>query len=612
MSISSALQGALSGLKATQAGIDVVSQNVANAGSVGYTRRVLTTTAQLSGTQTTGVNVVGAERVLDSLVQRQLRLENAGASYTGVKATYHGALDAMFDAPGATGSLPNLVNGLSSAIGGLVTNPSSYGSQTSALSAASDLASSLNSLSGQVQSLRQDTEDALARSVTKASGLLGQIATLSGRMANDPANAASPGLQDARDGLIDQLSQLMDLKVTQRDDGRLSISTTGGLQLFDGLNAATLSFDGRSAVRPQSAWDPDPTVRSLGTITATDAAGRTSDVLATGGIRSGEIAAYLELRDQVLPTAQAQLDALAAGLASALSDKPVPGTAVTSGAASGYDLDLSSLQNGNTLTVSLTSGGAARTVSFVKTGSAAAAARATGNGAVGIDFSGGMASVASQISAKLGSGFTVSASGSTLRILDDGAAGTTDVSQLSGSATVTALASGDAELAVFTDGATPYTGSFETGIQLTGFASRISVSAALKANIGALVKYGPATLAGDTARPERLLAALTSQGVAFSGKAAIGGSSAPFTGTVSDFATRIVASQAADAASAASLDSGQKVVLNTIQGRLSDQSGVNIDTEMTQLIQLQTAYGANARVMSAAKEMLDMLMRVGA
>ena len=105
MGLSSAIANAVTGLRATQAGMDVVSQNVANSGTAGYTRRVLNTTELYAGNQGAGVRVVGAQRVLDTLVQRQLRLENSGASYTGVKAEFHAALDGLFDAPGsATGA----------------------------------------------------------------------------------------------------------------------------------------------------------------------------------------------------------------------------------------------------------------------------------------------------------------------------------------------------------------------------------------------------------------------------------------------------------------------------------------------------------------------------
>jgi len=44
--------------------------------------------------------------------------------------------------------------------------------------------------------------------------------------------------------------------------------------------------------------------------------------------------------------------------------------------------------------------------------------------------------------------------------------------------------------------------------------------------------------------------------------------------------------------------------------RMSDQSGVNIDEEMTQLLQLQNTYAANAHVLSAVKTMMDTLMNM--
>jgi len=47
--------------------------------------------------------------------------------------------------------------------------------------------------------------------------------------------------------------------------------------------------------------------------------------------------------------AQTQIDQLAATLASSLSDITTAGTAVTSGSKSGFDLDLSNVQPGNSI-----------------------------------------------------------------------------------------------------------------------------------------------------------------------------------------------------------------------------------------------------------------------
>jgi len=115
---------------------------------------------------------------------------------------------------------------------------------------------------------------------------------------------------------------------------------------------------------------------------------------------------------------------------------------------------------------------------------------------------------------------------------------------------------------------------------------------------------------GDATRPQLIYDRLTGTDRSFSGAAGIYGSSSPWTGSVTGFAQALVATQGADATAAANLQAGQQVVLNSIQGRFSDQAGVNIDTELAQLIQLQTAYSANARLMTAVREMFDTLFRI--
>jgi flagellar hook-associated protein 1 FlgK len=116
------------------------------------------------------------------------------------------------------------------------------------------------------------------------------------------------------------------------------------------------------------------------------------------------------------------------------------------------------------------------------------------------------------------------------------------------------------------------------------------------------------TDACDTTRPALLLSTLVTGRQGFSAAAGIG-SNLGFTGTVADFAQQAISMQAANSIAANNLDEGQRTVLNGVLGRYSEQAGVNIDTELTQLIQLQTAYSANARVMTAAKDLMDMLLR---
>lgn len=56
------------------------------------------------------------------------------------------------------------------------------------------------------------------------------------------------------------------------------------------------------------------------------------------------------------------------------------------------------------------------------------------------------------------------------------------------------------------------------------------------------------------------------------------------------------------------MDEGQGIALAVAQGRFAAGASVNVDQEMSRLLTLQTAYAANARVLTAVKEMLDLLM----
>jgi flagellar hook-associated protein 1 FlgK len=146
--------------------------------------------------------------------------------------------------------------------------------------------------------------------------------------------------------------------------------------------------------------------------------------------------------------------------------------------------------------------------------------------------------------------------------------------------------------------------------QKLGFASRIALNTTVAGQPSLLVDYKTGTLAGDTTRPKLLLDRLTNAQTTFAPQAGLGTATSPYTTTVRDYANQVVALQAANATSAQRLDEGQKVVQASIDSRFAAASGVSVDEELSNLIQVQNAYAANARIVSAVKEMMDLLMRI--
>jgi flagellar hook-associated protein 1 FlgK len=611
MGLMSALNSAVSGLRTTQDQINLVSTNVANAGSVGYTRRVMAPVQQVADQRTVGVQSGQIQRVMDQIALKQLRLETAGAAYTSLMSTYATQLDKLFGSPGGAGSLDTIFNTFTQSLQTLLNDSGSSSAQKAVLDNADVLASQLGRISDSIQSLRTDAESRIGLAVDRANDLLSSIASANSRIvANQPLN--DPGLLDERDRMINDLSQLMDVQVVQNQNGSVSISTTAGLQLFNGRDPIRLSFDGRGTLVPQSQYSKDGDVRSVGTITATSSNGVSFDLVGNKLISSGEIAAAIEMRDEVLVQAQRQLDELAAGMARALSDK-----SVVTESSGGFDVDVTDMQPGNTITLDYRTGTTAGRLILVATKDGVPAdglAGALGEPnatVVPFDLDDTPVDILAGINAAVtAAGLSAShVSGRTLRF--SGAASA--LTGVAASATVTDLNSGtDPQLPFFVDGGygnAGYSGSLDGVPHITGFAQRIKVNPDLLSDPSLLVKITPTTPSGDTERPQFLFDSLTKTPRGFSAAAGLSGS-APVTSTVQSYVQRVVETQGANAATAQRLNEGQNVALAAIESRYSEGASVNIDEEMAQLVTLQMAYGANARVMTAVRDMMDMLMRM--
>lgn len=619
MGLSTSLNTAIGGLNAAQVGIGIVSQNVANAGTTGYVRRTVSTADSLTGL-TVGVQSTQVQRLLDKIVQHQLWQEASGAAYTSTRASSMSNLDKLYGAPGSATALDTIFNKFTGALQSLQNDPSSYSLRSQVIDNATQLARQLNTLSNGVQALRSQAETGIASAVGKVNDLLGALSKVNTRIVGSPNDSATAALKDQRDLILSELSQYVDIKTTEDARGSVSVVTGSGTQLFDGTAAVTFKFDEHPGLGPDDQWNIDPAQRGVGTIKIIDASGNASDAIANRIFRSGEIAANIELRDKTLVQAQAQLDEIAAQMAKALSEHSLQSTAYPPSPAvqTGLDLDLGfdpTRQRLNTLTFDYTPTppGPTRHFSFVNapTGTTLPASTDPNTTVIAIDFSAGPASVAAQIQNALdtngATGFTVAnPAGSTLRITEPGG-------RVAGLAAKTSVLTADAAttgMPLFVDADNkPFVASYDEATRKTGLAARIAVNADVIKDRSLLV--GPAgTAAGDTTRPKALLASLTSSVRGFDNNSSPDGATAPFSGTITNFVQRVVSSQGQAVEAAKRLDEGQQVALASIQSRFQTTSQVNVDQEMSMLIELQTAYAANARIISTMKEMMDVLMRV--
>lgn len=610
MGLGISLNNALTGMQVGNNSLEVLSRNIANAGTPGYHRQSLTVIDRM--TNSAYAQSGGLERAFNTSLQTYYTRQVSDTGYANARASLLDQLQTSFGMPGSAGSLDTVLGDFRNAMSAMATSPDDPTARADALGKAQTLAQTLNRLSRDVQTLRQDAETQIGVDVGNLNEMLQTLEQINGRLSettSDPASRAN--MLDQRDRLVAQVSELIGVRADYRENGTVALTTSAGIGLLD-AKAGRLEFSPVGRLTAGAVYDVDPTKSGVGQLTLVTPSGLRLDLVAQGGLQSGQIAGLVELRDKTLVQTQAQLDQIAAGVAQAFSTNQTAGTGVTVGAAAGFDLDLSAIRPGNDFVLNYTQGGADKTLKVVRVDDSSKLPMqyvdADGVRVIGLDFSGGAASVASQLGGMI-PGLAFSAPGGVLRVLDDGAAGTTDVRALTARTTVTALRDGGPALSLFvdTDGA-DFTNSLDGAGQRTGFAGRIAVNGAVLADNRILVQHVTGAALGDATRADYLLGQMGSMRFNLPVQTATG--TVQLNGNVSDLVNQTLNYQGGLAATALNNKESQALTLESLNLRLNDEYGVNIDEEMGRLMELQNAFAANARVVSIVQELLDTLMAI--
>jgi len=624
MGLSSSLATAMAGIRANQAALSIISSNVANANTPGYVDQNPNQIEVASGTTGSSVSVTGVNRQLDLFVQGQLRTEISGGAYADQISNILSQLQSVYGTPGGEGTLETSLSNFTTALQSLSNNPGDSSAQAVALSAAQTLAGQLNTTTQGIQSLRSNVEQDIGNSANQANTDMSQIAAintqLQGLSSNDPLAAT---LMDQRDSAINDLSKLVDIKVTTDSSNQTNIFTNSGMQLVGAGLASSFTFSSKGSLTASDLYSTNASQNGVGTLNLKLPNGAAVDVVANGLLSSGQIAADLKLRDQTLPQAQTQLDQMAATLSSSLSDVTTAGTAVSTPAA-GFSVGTANVLPGNTINLTYTDGaGTQHQVSIVNVTDPKALPLQNAAGAnpllVGANFSSTTPSLATQLQTALGAAglnFSLSGSGSSQTLSITTAASGVTVNAVSSTTTTptTATANGIPQVALFTDAGSAYTGQYTAaGNEMTGLAGRISINPAILNNPSALSNYqGSSTAAGDNKRSDFMFTQLTSASFSYSPSTGLGSAAQPFKSTLSNYVQSFISQQGNASTLATQLQQGQAVVVNTLQQKFDSTAKPNIDTEMSNLIQVQNTYAANAHIMSVVQSMMQTLLQAAA
>jgi flagellar hook-associated protein 1 FlgK len=320
MSITSALSNAFTGLSAASRTAEVISNNVANSMTEGYSRKTVDLAARSVAGNGAGVRVAGMQRAADPQATADRRQLDAQAGEAGVLSGARDRLSAIWGTPGTATSLPSRASAMEIALRDLADSPESTSLQSRAVSASRDLTRTVQSISTETARVRVDADASIARQVNIVNSSLREIEQLNREIQVRSASGGDlTSLEDQRQQLIDQVSSLIPIKTYPRGGNQVAVYAKGGGALLDG-KAFELGFT------PTGVITQDMTIGS-GALSGITLNGVDVEIGQGGGLLDGgALTANFEVRDVIAPAEGARIDAYAVDLVTRFQDSAVDTT----------------------------------------------------------------------------------------------------------------------------------------------------------------------------------------------------------------------------------------------------------------------------------------------
>ena len=292
----------LQALEVNQAALNATSNNIANANTAGYTREIplISELAErVSGNSVTGggVTLDSLQSVRDELLNLQIQQRTSAQSSADTQYSSLQQIQNLFASSG--GDIGSLFSAFSQSLAQLSANPSDGSVQQGVLSAGQNVAQAFNSTAQGLTSARSSADQQVTQTVSQINSLTQQISQLNAQISQAGGTTHDGGtLQDQRDQLVQQLSTLTGISVSQSSDGEV-ITTANGSPLVMG----------------GSSFNLQTTTGSDGMQHVIDSNG--TDI--TSSLQGGQLGGTLQMRDQVIPGYLNSLNTLATQFAQAFN-----------------------------------------------------------------------------------------------------------------------------------------------------------------------------------------------------------------------------------------------------------------------------------------------------
>lgn len=249
MSLTAALNAAISGLRVSQASVQLVSSNVAHVNDPTYTKKkLIQESANLGNNQIGGTLIAGYQSAVNTALRKQFESFTSRDGLNQTQSDYMSQIQTLLGTNSDTAALPKLMSEFTAAWQSLQTQPESASAQRQVIAIGDQLAAEVRRISAGVDDIDAAIKNDLGDTTTELNDLLAQVFEVNLRIkSSDPNGTERLELIDQRDQLVRQVAKLVDVRTVERENGSIALITPSGMSLLDGA-PARFHFDGTNIV----------------------------------------------------------------------------------------------------------------------------------------------------------------------------------------------------------------------------------------------------------------------------------------------------------------------------------------------------------------------------
>ncbi len=571
-------------LSAQRYGLDVTAHNIANVNTPGYSRQNPVYEAKIPAPYGglllgRGVDTNMVIRTSDQFIENRLMQQQSGLLNSKEMESYVKILEGIFNENSQTG-ISNLMAGFWNLWQDISNNPSGSSERSALYEYSVQLSEQLNLLDTEMNQLGIDLTNAVSAGIGKINQITGEIAEINKQIPGMEAGSIANDLRDKRNDLLSELSGYIDTKSFEQENGSITIVTARGCVLVSGNSNYDLTLGGTNGNRVE--WQ--------------GSGGNNTDI--TGYLGNGKLGGWLNMRDEILAKYRLDLDAFAKEFA--------------------WSVNLQHSQGIGLAALSTVTG----TYAVTDTG------EDLGAGDSGLDYKNKIADgsfklwIYDSTGAVVGGGATAiaidaGAGGITLTSLRDAIDAVANIGASITPGNTLKIDAGSGFTFAFSDDTSNVLAALGINTFFSGSsAGNIAVNDRIGSDINAIaaarVNADGAFAAGDN-RNAMAVSDLqyASQSISrWTCDRINGNTEGAITTSLEDYYHSMVGSIGIISAGISRNKSFNEVMVSKLSDIRDGISAVSLDEEMTNLIKFQQAYAAAAKLISAAGEMLDTLLRV--